>query len=188
MHEKQNIGTQPIPSLKKVIIEEIISWSKIIAFTVFTAIMLNQFVIVNATVPTGSMENVIMSNDRIVAFRLSYLFNPPERYHIVIFRYPDDESQLYVKRIIGLPGETVNIRGGLVFIGDSDTPLRDDFIINHIAGDYGPFYVPDNSYFMLGDNRANSEDSRSWINPFVYRGNILGRAVFKYYRGLGFLR
>ena len=188
MHEKHNLNTQSVPDLKKVIINEIISWAKIIAVTVFTAIMLNQFVIVNASIPTGSMENVIMPNDRIVAFRLSYLINPPERFHIVIFRYPDDESQLYVKRIIGLPGETVNIRGGLVFIDDIDEPLRDDFIREHVPGDYGPFHVPADSYFMLGDNRANSEDSRAWVNPFVHRSSILGRAVFKYYRGIGFLR
>ena len=177
----------PIPSVKSVVIEEILSWAKLILFTVFLAVLLNHFVIVNASIPTGSMESGIMPNDRIVAFRLAYLFSDPERFDIVIFRYPDDESRLYVKRIIGMPGESVVIIDGLVFIDDSDIPLRDDFIREPVPGDYGPFLVPEDSYFMLGDNRGNSEDSRTWQNPFVHRSGILGRAVFKYYRGIGLL-
>lgn len=187
MYEKQDLTPSEVPKLKTVVIEEIFSWAKIIVFTVAAAVLLNQFVIVNASIPTGSMERSIMPNDRIIAFRFSYLFNDPERFHIVIFRYPDDESRLYVKRIIGLPGETVIIRDGLVFIDGSDIPLRYDFVRDHVPGDYGPFLVPEDSYFMLGDNRANSEDSRAWDNPFVHRSGILGRAVFKYYRGIGLL-
>jgi len=174
-------------SIRSVVFDEALSWGKMIIFTVIMAVLLNQFVIVNASIPTGSMENVIMSNDRIVALRLSYLFSDPARYDIVIFRYPDDETQLYVKRIIGLPGETVTIRDGLVFINDSLVPLRDDFIREAPRGNYGPFIVPAYSYFMLGDNRCNSEDSRSWINPFVHRDGILGRAIFKYHRGFAIL-
>lgn len=174
-------------SIKSVVIEEILSWAKMIVVVVLTALFLNQFVIVNAAIPTGSMETVIMPNDRIVAFRLAYLFNDPQRFDIVIFRFPDDESRLYVKRIIGMPGETVTIRDGLVFIDDSDTPLRDDFIGSSAGGNYGPFYVPEDSFFVLGDNRGNSEDSRRWANPFVHQDGILGRAVFRYWRGIGLL-
>lgn len=193
MPNKDNLATvtetQEPESIKSVFVTELLSWSKLIVFTVALAVLLNQFVIVNASIPTGSMENAIMPNDRIVAFRLSYLFSEPERFDIVIFRYPDDESRLYVKRIIALPGETVNIRDGLVFIDEGETPLRDDFIREGIAfGNYGPFEVPEESFFMLGDNRVNSEDSRAWNNPFVHRSGILGRAIFKYYRGFGILR
>ena len=174
-------------SIKSVIISEILSWTKLIVFTLLLAVVLNQVVIVNASIPTGSMESAIMPNDRIIAFRLSYLFSDPERFDIVIFRYPDNESLLYVKRIIGLPGETVTIRNGQVFIDDSQIPLRDDFINEPARGDYGPFLVPENSYFMLGDNRNNSEDSRAWANPFVNRDGILGRAIFRYHRGFALL-
>jgi signal peptidase I len=190
-----NFNNAPLPadqqeptSVKSVVVEEALSWAKLIIFTVTFAVLLNQFVIVNASIPTGSMENVIMPNDRIVAFRLSYLFSDPARYDIIIFRYPDDESRLYVKRIIGMPGETVVIRDGRVYIDGSDIPLRDDFIKEHVPGNYGPFVVPENHYFVLGDNRGNSEDSRAWRNPFVNRDRILGRAVFKYHRGVGMLR
>ena len=183
-------NTEEEQSIKSVVVEEILSWAKLIVFAVLAAVLLNQFVIVNAAIPTGSMENTIMPNDRIVAFRLSYLFNDPARFDIVIFRPPDDESKLYVKRIVGMPGETVTIRGGLVFINDYDTPLRDDFIRDPVYlsnGDYGPFFVPENSFFVLGDNRGNSEDSRMWNNRFVHRDSILGRAIFKYFRGVGLL-
>ena len=191
MSDKQlhELHTKDSPqTVKSVIIEEVISWAKLIVITVLLAVFLNQFVIVNASIPTGSMESAIMPNDRIVAFRLSYLINDPERFDIVIFRYPDDESRLYVKRIIGLPGETIIIRDGLVYVDEYNMPLRDDFIREPVLGDYGPFYVPEDSFFMLGDNRGNSEDSRAWDNPFVHRDGILGRAIFKYFRGIGLLR
>ena len=174
-------------SIGSIFLEEALSWAKLIVFTVLLAVLLNQFVIVNASIPTGSMENGIMSNDRIVAFRLSYMFRDPARFDIVIFRAPDDESRLYVKRIIGMPGETVVIRDGLVFVDEGEVPLRDDFVREPVLGNYGPFVVPYESFFVLGDNRGNSEDSRAWDNPFVHRDVILGRAVFKYFRGIALL-
>ena len=180
-------GPRKSKPIKDVIIEEILSWAKLIFITVILAVIVTQLIIVNASIPTSSMENTIMANDRIIAFRLSYLFRNPERFDIIIFRFPDDQSELYVKRIVGLPGETVNIREGRVYINDSDIPLRDDFVSGDITGNYGPFYVPEESYFVLGDLRENSEDSRFWTNPFVHQDSILGRAVFKYFRGIRLL-
>ncbi|MCL2016259.1 MAG: signal peptidase I [Defluviitaleaceae bacterium] len=182
-----NYDEENVP-MKSLIIDEILTWSKMIFFVLLVAVIINQFVIVNAAVPTGSMENVIMPNDRIIAFRMAYLFSEPERFDIIIFPFPDDESRLYVKRIIGLPGETVTIVNGLVFIDDNATPLRDDFIRDIATGNYGPFHVPEDSFFMLGDNRNNSDDSRAWNNPFVRSDRILGRAIFKYFRGFALLR
>ena len=182
-----NFKTDEPKSVMSIIIEEALSWAKIIVFTVILAVLINRFIIVNASIPTSSMEHTIMSNDRIVAFRLSYLFAAPERFDIVIFRFPDDESRLYVKRIIGLPGETVVIQDGKVYINGADIPLADEFIKEPAFGNYGPFVVPEGHYFMLGDNRGHSEDSRAWINPYVDRSKILGRAIFKYFRGFGLL-
>ena len=127
------------------------------------------------------MKNTIMPNDRLIAFRLSYLFSDPERYDIVVFKAPDDESTLYVKRIIGLPGEKVNIIDGKVFIDDQEVPLSDDYIMEDMLGSFGPYTVPENSYFMLGDNRNDSQDSRYWENTFLPKENILGKVLFKYY-------
>lgn len=82
--------------------EELVSWIKTIVLAVAIALFINFVIIVNATVPTGSMENTIMAGDRVIASRLSYTFSDPERGDVVIFKYPDDEDVLYVKRIIGL--------------------------------------------------------------------------------------
>ena len=85
--------------------KEILSWLQIIVAAVVIAFVLNNFVIANSRIPTGSMENTIMSHSRVIGSRLSYIKDDPERGDIVIFRYPDNEKVYYVKRVIGLPGE-----------------------------------------------------------------------------------
>jgi signal peptidase I len=164
--------------------KEIISWVKTIVCAVIFAACINNFVIVNANVPTPSMENTIMVDDRIVAFRLAYLLEGPKRYDVVVFRYPDDETKLYVKRVVGLPGETLEIIEGKVYIDGSETPLDDSFLKEPPARmHYGPVTIPEGSYFMMGDNRNRSEDSRAWVNTFVAKEKILGKVIFKYYPG-----
>ena len=105
----------------------------------------------------------------------------PQRYDIVIFYYPDDEKQKFIKRVIGLPGETVTIRDGKVYINDSTEPLRDDFCPETPVGDFGPYEVPEGCYFMLGDNRNVSKDSRYWLNPYVEKDKIIGKAFLRYW-------
>jgi len=158
---------------------EIFDWLKHILIALVIAFILARFVIVNANVPTSSMESTIMVNDRLIANRLSYKFSLPKRGDIVVFKYPDDENVLYVKRIIGMPGETVNITKGAVYINGEK--LDEPYITTSIAGNFGPYTVPEGSYFMLGDNRNNSLDSRYWKNKYVEKDKILGKALFKYY-------
>jgi len=163
--------------------KELISWVKTIILAVAIALFIDFGVIVNATVPTGSMKNTIMEGDRVVAFRFSYLFNDPKRGDIVIFDYPDapeGETVLYVKRVIGLPGDTVEVSGGKVYINDE--PLEEDYIREDMIGDFGPYIVPDDSYFMMGDNRNDSLDSRYWNDKYVKKDKILGKVIFKYYK------
>ena len=139
--------------------------------------------IINADIPTGSMENTIMPGNRLIGSRLSYLKDGPERGDIVIFRYPDNEEELYVKRVIGLPGETVDIRDGHIYIGGSEVPLTEDYLKEEwtvATGDYH-FQVPEDSYLMLGDNRNDSWDARYWNNTYVQREKILGKAVVIYW-------
>lgn len=83
--------------------------------------------------------------------------------------------------MIGLPGETVEIKDGKVYINGSDTPLDDSFVPEVPIGSYGPYTVPEDSYFMLGDNRNRSRDSRFWDNTFVTFDEIVGKAVIRYY-------
>ena len=164
-------------SLKK----EIISWLQIIVAAVVIALVLNNFVIANSRVPTGSMENTIMSRSRVIGSRLAYSKDDPQRGDIVIFHYPDDESIYYVKRVIGLPGETVMIEDGKVYINGSDTPLDEPYLAEPMEGSYGPYTVPEGCYFMLGDNRNNSRDARFWENKYVKKDKIIAKVLFCYY-------
>lgn len=103
--------------------KEIWDYAKIILIVFVIAYLLGHFVYINARIPSGSMEQTIMTGDRVFGNRLAYKTKDPERFDIVIFEYPDDPSQLFVKRVIGLPGETVNIVDGKVYINDSEEPL-----------------------------------------------------------------
>lgn len=160
---------------------ELLDYIKTIAIVVVTVLLLNQFVLINARIPSESMQNTIMVGDQIFGNRLAYLNSDPERFDIVIFRYPDDPEQFFIKRVIGLPGETVEIKNGKVYIDGSETPLDDSFCPEVPVGDYGPYEVPAESYFMLGDNRNWSKDSRFWNNTYVHKDAILGKAVLRYW-------
>lgn len=166
---------------KSSFIKELLLWIAAIAAGILTAVFISNFIIVNAEIPSGSMENTIMPGDRILGNRLAYLNSDPERFDIIIFRYPDDESQLFIKRVIGLPGETVEIRDGSIYINGSDEPLQDVNIKEPMEGSFGPYTVPEDCYFVMGDNRNNSKDSRYWENTFVTKDEILGKAFFKYW-------
>ena len=166
---------------KEDIIKETVSWIETIVFAVVFAFLITTFLIVNAKVPSASMETTVMTGDRLIANRLSYKLSKPERYDIVVFKFPDDESKLYIKRIIGQPGDTVNIRNGHVYINDSTEPLREDFLHEPMRTEDATFVVPEGHYFMMGDNRNHSSDSRFWENKFVAEDKILGKAAFRYF-------
>ncbi len=162
---------------------EVASWIKTILMAAVLAAAINTFLIVNAQVPTGSMEQTIMAGDRILALRTAYWFEDPQRGDVAVFRYPDDPTgkTLYVKRIIGEPGDTVWIEGGTVFVNGE--ALVEEYAAEAVLGDFGPYTVPEESYFMMGDNRNHSLDSRFWNNQFVEEDEILGKVVLRYYKG-----
>ncbi|MBS5091375.1 signal peptidase I [Lachnospiraceae bacterium AM25-11LB] len=176
------------PDVKNSIWKELWEYIKMIIFVVVVVLIVNNFLLINARVPSESMEKTIMTGDRFFGNRLAYLFDDPERFDIVVFKYPDDESQLFVKRVIGLPGETVEIKDGKVYINGSETPLDDSFTPETPTGDYGPYVVPEGSYFMLGDNRNHSGDSRFWKQPYVEKEKIVGKAIFRYFPGVKILK
>ncbi len=160
---------------------ELMEWVIVIEVAVVFAVILNMFIIVNASIPTASMETTIMTGDRVFGNRLAYIKEEPERGDIVMFKFPDDERQLFIKRIIGMPGETLEMKDGRIYIDGSDTPLDEPYLNVTPVGDYGPVTIPEDAYFMMGDNRNNSADSRYWNNTFVYREKIVGKAVLKYF-------
>lgn len=190
--EREEKEKEPKPTLKA----EIFSWVKLIALALGIAFFINTVVIVNASVPTGSMRPVIESQSRLFAFRLSYLFSDPERLDVIVFNSPDGTRTRYVKRIIGMPGETIDIIGGQVFINGSTEPLDEWYLLEPPAGPSfttQSFVVPEGSFFVMGDNRNDSQDSRGlgrypWNNLFVPEGNIMGRALFMYFPRISGIR
>ena len=168
---------------KKKAAREILEWIGVIAAAVIFSLFINFCIIVNATVPTSSMETTIMTGDRVIGSRLSYTYGQPERGDILIFKNPDDESVLFIKRLIGMPGETLEVREGKVYI---DGDALDEPYLNVVTeGTFGPYEVPEDSYFMMGDNRNNSKDSRYWDHTYLHRDKIVGKAVIKYFPSIG---
>lgn len=170
-----------ITSRKRRILRELREDVILLLIVVAAVFLIRNYVLINAVIPSGSMENTIMTDDRVFGNRLAYRFGEPQRGDIAIFRYPDDEEKLFIKRVIGLPGDKVEICDGKVYINDSDTPLEEPYLKEEPVGDFGPYYVPEDSYFMMGDNRNDSKDSRYWDNTYVKRDKVLAKAVFRYF-------
>ena len=164
-------------NLKKQI-KEILAWVVTIALAIVAARIINNYVIIKAEVPTGSMEHTIEVDDCILGYQLAYVFSKPERGDIVIFPYPDEPETTYVKRIIGLPGETVEIKDGAVYIDGN--PIEEPYLKEEMQGAYGPYEVPEGCYFMLGDNRNSSADSRRWKNTYLKEEDIMAKVLFRY--------
>ena len=169
---------------KSKISREIFSWIKIIIIALAVALIINNFIIINANVPSGSMENTIMTGDRMIGLRTAYWFSSPKRGQVVIFKFPDNEDETFVKRVIGLPGETVHIKKGKIYINNSKKPLKESYLKEEwVEGnDYEkPFKVPKDSYFCMGDNRNVSNDARYWNKKYVKKNKILAKAEFVYW-------
>ena len=162
----------------------VFSYIRIIAIAAAAAVFLMTVVLTNVKVPTGSMKDTINEGDRLIGLRLAYVAADPQRGDIVIFKYPDDESVKYVKRVIGLPGETVSIKNGDVYINGE--LLKEDYTRephSTQAINETEYTGPENSCFMLGDNRNNSKDARWWKNTYVTKDKIVAKVLFRYFDG-----
>ena len=167
---------------------EIFSWIKIFIIAVVIAFVVNNCIIMNANVPSGSMKNTIQEKDRMIGLRTAYWLSDPKRGDIVIFENPDyyekgslASDKYFVKRVIGLPGDKVVIRDAKIYINDSKTPLEEPYLPEEWTEMNGSteeleYNVPEGCYFVMGDNRNNSKDSRSEDVGNVSRSQIIGRA------------
>lgn len=153
-----------------------------IPITIIAAILVNTFIIVNARIPSASMENTISVGDRLFGNRLAYISSAPQRYDIVIFKAPDKKNTLYIKRIIGLPGETITVKDGIPYINGEIDPNGTKYAYTNgdIDGD-GVFKIPEDCYFVMGDNRAESLDARYWNQHYITRKDIVAKAVLRYW-------
>ena len=193
-------------------------WAKSISVAIVLFLVIRTFAVEAFKIPTGSMEDTLLVGDFLLVNKAVYgaqvpftgirlpAFDDPERGDIVVFEYPLDRSKNYVKRVVGLPGDVLEMRNGHLFTngersvegyvqhiqpgGDYHDP-QFEWQIQHLAptadrgryhptrDDWGPILVPDGNYFVMGDNRDNSQDSRYW--GFVNRRLIKGSPLFIYY-------
>lgn len=154
-----------------------------LGLSVILALGIRTFVAEARYIPSGSMEPTLEINDRLVVEKISYHFNPPERGDIVVFWPPEglfpegQRRDAFIKRVVGLPGDTVEVKDGAVFVNSE--PLQEEYIKAPPEYRWGPETVPDDSYVVLGDNRNSSYDSHSW--GFVPEENIIGKAVVRFW-------
>jgi signal peptidase I len=177
LNKDVSIGTQDAPQVKEKVIYGtgcIFELTKWLLLAIIILIMVNVFVVTIFIIDGMSMEPNYHSGELVIANRWQYLFGTPDRYDAVILKFPGDpEHKKYIKRVIGLPGETVEIKNGLVYINGNK--LSEPYLPN------GTLTLPDLSrnlgsedYFLLGDNRDNSSDSRIWgVAP---RRDLVARA------------
>lgn len=164
---------------KSKIISEILDWAKVITIGLVLGLVASKVLVTSAKVPTGSMENTVMPGSRLIINRVVYAVSEPRRGDIIAFYYPDDEKTVYLKRIIGLPGDTVEGIDGKVYINGE--PLEEDYVREMINSDFGPYDVPEEMYFVMGDNRNDSWDSRFWEHKYVAVKKIIGKAEAEYF-------
>ena len=173
-----------------------------IVIAVILALFVRTWVVQAFKIPTGSMENNLLIGDHLLVNK--FVFGPTlggledavlpvrdiRRGDVVVFKYPDEPERDFIKRVIGLPGETLELRNKKVYINGQ--PLEEDYVhfLDPVAQGqevtsidvrerYGPVRVPENQYFVMGDNRDNSQDSRYW--GFLPANYIKGKALMIYW-------
>jgi len=179
-----------------------------IVVAVILALFIRTFAIQAFKIPTGSMQPNLLIGDHLLVNKLVYSPSlgpledtllgkrPIERGHVVVFKYPEDPDRDFIKRVIGLPGETVEIRNKQVYVDGqpldepyahfAEPPLSPDdpdfgMRADTTRGTWGPQVVPEDHLLVLGDNRDNSRDSRYWSYPFLPRDQVKGRALIVYW-------
>ncbi len=171
-------------------------WIESIIIAIILAVFIRTFIVQAFKIPTGSMRMTLLEGDRILVDKLCYGpkipftkvrlpgLGKPKRGDVIVFAYPEDPRRDFIKRLIAFGGETVEIKDGDVFVNDEeimDSMIKNTYYYNR--GEYGKvnqkIRVPENSYFVLGDNSSSSKDSRYW--GFVPRDYLVGRADLIYW-------
>ena len=167
---ENNGGTEKV---KKSLGREIFEWIMVFVVAGALAFVVRTLIFEPVRVDGTSMLNTLQNNEFMITTKFDYLFSDPERFDIVICNYPNTTDGKYrVKRVIGLPGETVELREGDLYINGEF--VEQDFDMTPNATNYGPITLSDNSYFVLGDNRNNSKDSRNALVGPLERNMIKG--------------
>ncbi|MDD4170341.1 MAG: signal peptidase I [Desulfotomaculaceae bacterium] len=169
-HQEESLEKKRRPFYREIIESVVIA--------VILAVVIRLLIIEPFYIPSGSMEPTLKEDDRIIVSKLNYRFQEPKRGDVIVFKYPLDPKRNFVKRLIAAGGETVAIRNSRLYINNE--PVPEDYLPQGLRfADFGPEEVPAGSYFMLGDNRNNSDDSRVW--GFLPENLIVGKAVVIYW-------
>ena len=171
-------------------------WVESIVVAFILAMIIRTFVIQAFKIPTGSMRSTLLEGDLILVNKFIYgakipftdfnlpALRKPKRSDVIVFIYPESPKKDFIKRLAGSPGETLEIKNGTVYINDK--PLLDSVFNQRYYYNRGEFgqegkkiKIPEDNFFVLGDNSASSQDSRYW--GFVPRKNILGKALLIYW-------
>lgn len=157
---------------------------RLVAIALILALLIRIFVAEPRYIPSNSMLPTLHIGDRLVVEKLSYLFQSPQKGDIVVFEPPEQlqslgyrKDQVFIKRIIGKPGQIVSVNHGKVYINEQ--PLAEDYIAASPAYQLVPVQIPQDEFFVMGDNRNDSNDSHVW--GFLPKQNIIGRAVFRFF-------
>ena len=168
------MSRQPVPSAWRENVESLL-WA------VGLAMLIRTFIAAPFKIPSGSMRPTLIEGDRILVNKFIYRFRPPERGDIVVFRYPEDPKRPFIKRLAAIGPDAVEIRDGQVIVNGSPLNSREIYGHNHYynQGPYGRIFkavkVPEDSFYVLGDNSASSHDSRFW--GFVPKRLMIGQAI-----------
>jgi signal peptidase I len=157
---------------------------QIVAIALVLAVVIRLFVAEPRFIPSDSMLPSLEIGDRLVVEKISYAFRPPATGDIIVFE-PPAQLQVYgypahkafIKRVIGTPDDVVQVHNGVVYL--NDRPLSEPYIAAPPAYELNPVRVPAGSFFVMGDNRNNSNDSHVW--GFLPQQNIIGRAIFRFF-------
>ena len=172
-------GEEVSPKERASLYGEIRTWVRDIFFAALTAVLIVVFVVQPVKVEGTSMQPRLSDQERIFVNKFVYHFSEIDRGDIVVFWYPRDRAKSLIKRVVGLPGEIVEVNGGIVEIDGQ--PLQEPYLDPEYLDftSYPPVSVPVNSYYVLGDHRNSSNDSRNW-GP-VPAGNVFGKAILRYW-------
>lgn len=163
---------------KKTMKQEIFEWIMVFVVAAALAFVVRTFIFEPVRVDGASMMDTLIDGEYMIATKFDYLFGDPERFDIVICNYPNTSDGMYrVKRVIGMPGDIIQLLSGELYINGEH--IEQDFDMHSITENYGPYTVPEDHYFVLGDNRNNSKDSRGAMVGPLPRDMIKGhvRAV-----------
>ncbi len=167
--------------------EVFIDYAKSILIALIIALFVRTFIVQAFRIPSGSMIPTLLVGDHILVNKFIYHFKDPRHGDVVVFKFPLDKSKDYIKRIIGIPGDKIEVRDKVVYRNgkalDEPYAIHEDKHILPAAfqprDNFGPIVVPPKSYFMMGDNRDSSYDSRFW--GFVKRKDLIGKAFIIYF-------